>query len=344
MEDELKQSQEMSYLEDMRGKWQCCEWLKGQVIGSGSFGTVNLAIDTTTGSLFVVKSATTEAGFAALKNEAHILHNLDSPYIVKCMGKDGGTSKCSLFFEYMGGGSISDMMHKFGGALQEKVIRLYTRQILMGLNYLHRNDIVHSDIKCNNILVGASGIVKLTDFGCAKRKTDCPCKGIGGTPLWMAPEVLRDGNLDFAADIWSLGCTVIEMATGRPPWDASNPVATMLRISQGHKLPGFPTNFSAEGLDFLSKCLDRDPCRRWSSEMLLDHPFVRMRDVALSPTSVLDIAGYDSDCRTDDEDDEFVRRIPFSMKLGSQHNKLQSKNALGDHSEASDGWITVRTR
>ncbi|KAL1534931.1 mitogen-activated protein kinase kinase kinase [Salvia divinorum] len=327
---------ELSYLVNMRGKWQCCEWLKGHVIGSGSFGTVNLAIDTTTGSLFVVKSATTDAGISSLKNEADILHDLDSPYIVKCMGKDGHT----LFFEYMGGGSISDMMHNFGGALQEKLIRLYTRQILLGLDFLHRTGIVHSDVKCTNVLVSASGTVKLTDFGCAQRT---PCRGIGGTPLWMAPELLRDHNLDFAADIWSLGCTVIEMATGRPPWDdeaSDNPMAAMLRISQGHELPRFPAKFSPEGLDFLSRCLDRDPQKRWSSEMLLDHPFLRMGDLALSPTSILDVAaGYDSDCHTtdDDEDDDdgFARIVPFSMK---------PRNAWEDNSAgASEGWITVRT-
>lgn len=349
---------ELSYLEDMRGKWQCCEWVKGNVIGSGSFGTVNLAIDTTTGSLFVVKSASSSAGIAALKNEADILHDLDSPYIVKCMGRDGGHGhghghgQCSLFFEYMGGGSISDMMHKFGGALQEKVIRLYTRQILLALTYLHDHNIVHSDIKCNNVLVAASGTLKLTDFGCAKRMrtSSWSTKGVGGTPLWMAPEVLQDQTrLDFAADIWSLGCTIIEMATGRPPWTSSaspsnNPMAALLKISQGHEIPDFPKTFSPEGVDFLSRCLDRDPRRRWSSEMLLDHPWLRTGDVALSPTSVLDVTAYDSDCHTDEEeedaDDEFVRtRMPFSMK------KLHSRNvASEDHSEASDGWITVRSR
>ncbi|KAG6406369.1 hypothetical protein SASPL_133969 [Salvia splendens] len=332
---------ELSYLEDMRGKWQCCEWLKGHVIGSGSFGTVNLAVDTSTGSLFVVKSATTDAGISSLKNEADILHDLDSPYIVKCMGKDGHT----LFFEYMGGGSISDMMHKFGGALQEKLIRLYTRQILLGLDFLHRSGIVHSDIKCNNVLVSASGTVKLTDFGCAQRTP--PCRGIGGTPLWMAPELLQGHNLDFASDIWSLGCTVIEMATGRPPWDgpSDNPMAAMLKISQGHELPRFPANFSPEGLDFLSRCLDRDPRKRWSSEMLLDHPFLRIGDVALSPTSVLDVAaGYDSDCchtTDDDEDDDgnddgFARVVPFSMEPRNGWEDDQSE-------ASSDGWITVRT-
>lgn len=329
-------------------KWQCSsEWVMGDVIGAGSFGTVHVAIDTVTGSLFVVKYANSDAAVASLDNEADILRNLDSPYIVKCMGKG---DKRSLFFEYMGGGSVSDMIRKFGGAMPEKVIRLYTRQILLGLDYLHRNGVVHSDVKCKNVLVGASGAVKLTDFGCAKRKkknskpSSSP-SSCGGTPLWMAPEVVRCQELDFAADIWSLGCTVIEMATGRPPWAAAavaNPMAVLLKIAEGSELPEFPPNLSAEGLDFLSRCLERNPSKRWSSRMLLDHPFVngesrsRLKDVALSPTSVLDIASYDSDDRTtdDDEDDEFVRRVPFSTKFRPSES----------HSETSDGWITVRTR
>ncbi|KAK6159670.1 hypothetical protein DH2020_003051 [Rehmannia glutinosa] len=224
---------------DSRSLFQPKEWLKGSVIGSGSFGTVHLAIDTATGSLFVAKSARSEAGIKSLKNEANILESLNSPHIVKCIGKDisfakNGATKYSLFFEYMAGGSLSDVLQKFGGALNEKLIRLYTREILRGLKYLHENGIVHSDVKCKNVLLGASGGVKLSDFGFAKKISDenvngnkmssqC-CNGIGGTPLWMAPEVLRNEGLDFAADIWSLGCTVIEMATGRPPWggDGSN--------------------------------------------------------------------------------------------------------------------------
>ncbi|KAG6408689.1 hypothetical protein SASPL_131708 [Salvia splendens] len=284
---------ELSHLEDMRGKWQCCEWLKGHVIGSGSFGTVNLAIDTTTGSLFVVKSATTDAGISSLKNEADILHDLDSPYIVKCMGKDGHT----LFFEYMGGGSISDMMHKFGGALQEKLIRLYTRQILLGLDFLHRSGIVHSDIKCNNVLVSASGSVKLTDFGCAQRTP--PCRGIGA------------------------------LLSGWPPSSSRATTSTSHPTSgsrQGHELPRFPANFSPEGLDFLSKCLDRDPRKRWSSGMLLDHPFLRMGDIALSPPASWTLLQV------------MIRMvIPFSMKPRNDWEDDQSE------ASSEDGWITVRT-
>ncbi|KAL0364975.1 UNVERIFIED_CONTAM: Mitogen-activated protein kinase kinase kinase [Sesamum angustifolium] len=364
----------------MAGKWRCSsrqptEWLKGKVIGSGSFGTVHLAIDSSTGALFVVKSAISDAGITSLKNEASILENLDSPYIVECIGKDvsfaeNGEIKYNLFMEYMAGGSLSDVAQNFGGALNEKLIRLYTREILEGLRYLHKNGIVHSDVKCKNVLLGASGAVKLADFGCAKRLNDNKVSsskmssqrynGIGGTPLWMAPEVLRNEALNFAADIWSLGCTVIEMATGRPPWglDATskNPMAALLKIAKGHELPEFPRHFSAEGLDFLQKCLERDPEKRWTSEKLASHPFVTgkptyttvcsRKEVAFSPTSVLDVASYDSEYDDDScSQDELVSRVPFSLKCYfMEQNFLLPKHASENQLDSSDNWITVRSR
>lgn len=339
-----------------KNQWLPTDWLKGNVIGSGTFGTVHLAIDTTTGSLFVVKSARSAAGIASLKNEANLLQNLDSPHIIKCMGKDFSNAKYSLFFEYMGGGSLSDLVQKFGGSLNEKVIRLYTREVLLGLKYLHREGIVHCDIKCRNILLGASGAVKLADFGCGKKLfDDRSWKGIGGTPLWMAPEVVRNERLDFSADIWSLGCTVIEMATGGPAWrvDTSNPMAMMLRIATGDEVPEFPGHFSPEGRDFLAKCLERDPQKRWTSEELLGHPFVAQttrvrKENVLSPTSVLDVASYgddsdyDSDSDSDSDDEEIENGIPkFSMKCCLEDKKVASENIF---EESSDGWITVRSR
>ncbi|KAL3843643.1 hypothetical protein ACJIZ3_001046 [Penstemon smallii] len=303
----------------MAGMWPI-EWVKGKIIGSGSFGTVSLAMDNATGALFVAKSAESEAGIMSLKHEANILDNLDSPYIIKCIGSDlsngeNGKKEYSLFFEYMAGGSLSDVAQKFGGALDEKVIRLYTREILHGLKYLHKNGIVHSDVKCKNVLLGLSGTVKLADFGCAKKLTNKKPNTkissrdlIGGTPLWMAPEVLRNEGLDFSADIWSLGCTVIEMATGKQPWgnDMSNPMAEVLKIAKGNEVPKFPGHLSLEGFDFLAKCLERDPRKRWTSEKLLGHPFVAgenfspRNEDAFSPAGVLDVRNYDTD-----SDDEF---------------------------------------
>ncbi|KAL3620799.1 hypothetical protein CASFOL_035711 [Castilleja foliolosa] len=332
---------------------QPTEWLKGSVIGSGSFGTVHLAIDSSTGALFVAKSAKSEPGIKSLKNEADILEKLNySPHIIKYMGKDvafakNGETRFSLFFEYMAGGSLSDVAQKFGGKLNEKLIRLYTREILRGLKHLHSNGIVHSDVKCKNVLLGSSGEVKLADFGCAKRLRECNVNGsMGGTPLWMAPEVLRNEGFGFAADIWSLGCTVIEMATGRPPWggdvEDNNPMGVMMRIVKGNGVPEFPRGFSDEGLDFLSRCLERDPGYRWTSERLLDHPFLKMGRMVVSPTSVLDVASYEESDGDDDSDlvcdyEKFGGEFVFLEKWCFKEKKVFLE-------EGSDEWITVRSR
>ncbi|XVF00536.1 hypothetical protein REPUB_Repub04eG0009300 [Reevesia pubescens] len=346
------------------------EWVKGKVIGSGSFGTVHLAMNKATGGLFVVKSAESVAGLESLENEASIIEGLNSPFIVQCIGKElskesNDDRKISIFMEYMAGGSLSDIAEKFGGALDEDVIRLYTREILCGLKYLHENGIVHCDLKCKNVLLGSSGNVKLTDFGCARRPEDLKNKGelgrsnwqpVGGTPLWMAPEVLRNEGLDYASDIWSLGCTVIEMATGRPPWsnEVSNPVAAMLKVACSNQIPRFPSHISREGLDFLIKCLERHPKRRWTAKELLHHPFISGTsfsknseiDGSCSPASILDIGMYYSEYDSDEsessnEDQESLHIInpcPTRHCIQIKGSSQQAESEL----DQFDDWITVR--
>ncbi|XWS62390.1 hypothetical protein CRYUN_Cryun06bG0006600 [Craigia yunnanensis] len=278
------------------------EWVKGKVIGSGSFGTVHLAMN-------------------------------------KCMGRElskesNGDSKISIFMEYMAGGSLSDVAEKFGG--------------------------------CKNVLLGSSGNVKLTDFGCAKRPKDMKNNGelrrswqsVGGTPLWMAPEVLRNEGLAYASDIWSLGCTVIEMAAGRPPWsdEVSNPVAAILKIAFSNQMPRFPSHFSREGLDFLSKCLERHPKRRWTVEELLEHPFILGTSVrnskidgSCSPASILDIGMYDSGYDSDEpagssNEGEALYINPFSTRHCLQRNGTSSRQQAESGLEPLDDyWITVRS-
>ncbi|KAK3037730.1 hypothetical protein RJ639_031101 [Escallonia herrerae] len=346
---------------------QPSEWVKGKVIGSGSFGTVYLAMSKATGSLFVVKSAESQAGLQSLENEVDILENLDSPHIVKCVGQEGenGDRKFNLFMEYMAGGSLADVAEKFGGALDEGVIRLYTREILHGLKYLHKNGIVHSDLKCKNVLLGLSGNIKLADFGCAKRLKNSSstqsCNSAGGTPLWMAPEVLRNEGLDFAADIWSLGCTIIEMATGNSPWGGnfSNPMAAVLKIAQCNETPELPRQFSKEGLDFLAKCLERNPRKRSMAEELLHHPFVSGKqeyrntseEDACSPASVLDLGLYEGDDESEESSDgsERLRRIAFSTscrgeeKRTSHRRRHSHRHLNGSDLVSSGNWVTVRT-
>lgn len=337
---------------------QTCQWIKGKVIGSGSYGTVNLALDKVSGALYVSKSAHCGSAAQFLENEADILASLSSPHIVRYVGKEvlkelNGESKLNVFLEYMAGGSLSDMVKSFGGVLDEEVISLYTRQILYGLKHLQENGIVHCDLKCKNVLLGSSGNVKLADFGCAKRVEDTKNDGklacswqtyVGGTPLWMAPEVLRNEELGFASDIWSLGCTVIELATGRPPWSdkVSNPAAAVLKIACSDETPKFPLHFSDEGLDFLAKCLERNPRRRWTSLELLDHPFVSrntQNQGVSSPSSVLDIGIYDGVYGSDEsqrfKESETLHRNPIST------DKLEKPQGEVDFI-TSDTWVTVR--
>lgn len=347
------------------------EWVKGKMVGSGSFGSVHLAMNKSTGGLFVVKSAESQAALDSLENEAEILENLCSPHIVKCIGREtlkglNGVRKHNLFIEYMAGGSLADITDKFEGVLDERMVRLYTREILKGLVYLHNNGVVHCDLKCKNVLLSSSGNIKLADFGCAKRLNGSKAnsssmessKSICGTPLWMAPEVLRKEGVDYAADIWSLGCTVIEMATGKPPkWGDQNlnAMSAVLKIACSNETPKFPAGFSKEGSDFLHKCFERNAKKRWTSEDLLQHPFVcgtsdgrNAENVeARSPSSVLDSGIYE-----EDEDDfvskeplcerEIIRKVPFTMRSSGERDYLSHRHGTDSLIASSGNWITVR--
>ncbi|OVA14555.1 Protein kinase domain [Macleaya cordata] len=338
------------------------EWVKGCAVGAGSFGIVNLAMNKFTGELFAVKSALSGPGLQSLENEADILEDLDSPFVIQCLGREfsnesNGEQRLNLFMEFMAGGSLSDVAEKFGGALDESVIRLYTREILEGLKYVHKNSIVHGDLKCKNLLVGSSGNIKLADFGCSKRisssKNDAGSKfswqSICGTPLWTSPEVLRNEGLSFASDIWSLGCTIIEMATGRPPWGdkISNPMAAVFKIACSNEVPQFPTKFSNEGLDFLAKCFQRDPTKRWTSAELLNHPFVlrnlRKEDVN-SPVSILDVGLYESDYDDSDELAKVIEEKHRSKFPSLKRQRSRKGRKCRDNDWASsENWITVRS-
>ncbi|KAG0484417.1 hypothetical protein HPP92_008496 [Vanilla planifolia] len=127
--------------------------------------------------------------------------------------------KLYIYLEYVSGGSIHKLLQEYG-QFGEPAIRSYTKQILSGLAYLHAKKTVHRDIKGANILVDPNGQVKLADFGMAKHITGQSCPlSFRGSPYWMAPEVIKNvSGCNLAVDIWSLGCTVLEMATSKPPW------------------------------------------------------------------------------------------------------------------------------
>ena len=182
------------------------------------------------------------------------MENLRHPNIVCFLGTQRSGNKLNILMEFVPGKSLDSILEKFG-ALGEKVIRLYTRQLLEALAYCHANHVVHRDIKGKNILIDTKGNLKLADFGSAKRfqnvmSKDAPSLSYNYTPLWTAPEVLV-GDYNSKVDVWSLGCVIIEMAAAKPPWSVSRtsrtPSARSTTSATADSIPAIPDTLSEEG-------------------------------------------------------------------------------------------------
>ena len=182
--------------------------------------------------------------------------------------------------EYVSGGSIRNIIDKFG-PLDENTLKLYTKQIIEGLLYLHQRRIIHMDIKAANILLTTEGTIKLSDFGCSSNldftnsKTDV-IHTIKGSLPWMAPEVINNSAYCLKSDIWSLGCTLIEMSTGKPPWgvEFDNIMNAIYFISKTNKIPTIPNHLSEDAKFFIKECLCRDIENRPNVLELMDFPFL----------------------------------------------------------------------
>uniref|UniRef100_A0A0D9VH25 mitogen-activated protein kinase kinase kinase n=1 Tax=Leersia perrieri TaxID=77586 RepID=A0A0D9VH25_9ORYZ len=257
------------------------QWKKGKLLGSGTFGQVYLGFNSENGQFCAIKEvqvilddSNSKERLKQLNQEIDMLKQLSHQNIVQYYGSELADEALSIYLEYVSGGSIHKLLGEYG-AFKEPVIRNYTRQILSGLAYLHGRNTIHRDIKGANILVGPNGEVKLADFGMAKHVTSlAEIRSCRGSPYWMAPEVIMNRGYSLAVDIWSLGCTIIEMATGRHPWHPYEHVPAMWKIINSKDIPETPECFSKEGKDFLSLCLKRDPAQRPSAASLLGHPFV----------------------------------------------------------------------
>jgi serine/threonine protein kinase len=260
---------------------------QGDELGQGAYGRVYLGLNEDTGQLIAVKqvqlsgdrSEEAAALLEALKGEIRIMARLRHDNIVAYLGSDTKNDVLEIFLEFVPGGSIHSLLKKFG-RFNEQLVRVYTKQILTGLAYLHSHQIMHRDIKGGNILVDNAGICKLADFGASARMADLSVEGaksLHGTPYWMAPEVIKQTGHGRQADIWSVGCTVIEMATGRPPWhNFTSSVSAMFHIATTTDHPSMPEGFSEEGLDFIKLCLTRNPARRPNSIVMLSHPWLNL--------------------------------------------------------------------
>ncbi|XP_014806485.1 PREDICTED: mitogen-activated protein kinase kinase kinase 4 isoform X1 [Calidris pugnax] len=262
------------------------KWQRGNKIGEGQYGKVYTCISVDTGELMAMKEIRFQPNdhktIKETADELKIFEGIKHPNLVRYFGVELHREEMYIFMEYCDEGTLEEVS-KLG--LQEHVIRLYSKQITVAINVLHEHGIVHRDIKGANIFLTSSGLIKLGDFGCSvklKNNTQTMPGEVNstlGTAAYMAPEVITRAKGEGhgrAADIWSLGCVVIEMVTGKRPWhEYEHNFQIMYKVGMGHK-PPIPDKVSPEGKDFLCHCLESDPKMRWTASQLLDHPFVKV--------------------------------------------------------------------
>ncbi|RWW56084.1 hypothetical protein BHE74_00037231 [Ensete ventricosum] len=341
-------------------------WVRGRPIGSGSFATVSLALDRSQGEVFAVKSVALNganlAAILSLSNEIRILSSLRSPYVVQYLGYDVSREARScacrnLHLEYLPGGSVADLSaarRRKGCSMEEADVRSYTRCVTRALCYLHDvAGVIHCDVKGRNVLLGgAAGVAKLADFGAAVRISgEDGSSWVRGTPLWMAPEVARGERPRPESDVWSLGCTVIEMATGAQPWPDWRPkdaAEAMFRIGYGDELPEFPPLLMEVARDFLDKCLRRDASERWTAEQLLQHPFLAEEETPMeeTPRGVLEWANLEFHDGVDDGENCSVSHSDLSDSTDLVASGRERVGELASCGEVlaweSDDWEEVR--
>ncbi|KAK3496678.1 uncharacterized protein B0T23DRAFT_61945 [Neurospora hispaniola] len=288
-------------------------WQQGHFVGGGTFGNVYAAVNLDTGQLMAVKEIRlqdpklipTIAG--QIRDEMRVLETVDHPNVVSYYGIEVHRDRVYMFMEFCSGGSLANLL-EHGRIEDEQVIMVYALQLLEGLAYLHELKIAHRDIKPENILLDHNGIIKYVDFGAAKLiarqgrtlvqdiASTKPNKSMTGTPMYMSPEVIKGENAGHfgAVDIWSLGCVILEMATGRRPWaNLDNEWAIMYNIAQGNP-PQLPSQdqLSPEGIDFLRRCFLRDSTKRATAMELLQHEWIMtIRNRVVEPATPSSDAG-----------------------------------------------------
>lgn len=323
-----------------------------EVIGRGAYGTVYKGIWREVGRHVAVKrvarSRLSPDEDKALQTEIQLFKNLKDTHIVNYIEAvdDPNSEYLDIVMEFVEGGSLHNIVDairrsKARGSrvFDEAVVAGYVRQVILGLRYLHKQGVVHRDIKGANILVTKESHVKLADFGVASTKPGADMLhstnplDVAGSPYWMAPEIIRLDGASTASDIWSLGCTVIELLTGFPPYYELSDMTALFRIVSDD-CPPLPPNLSTECEDFLTKCFNKDVTGRATTDELLRHRWLARED---EPSDSTD---FNAKAELDNAEEQPSLRAT-SGKSGSQRSKqselsANSQATLGMYEEDGD--------